>query len=439
MTRFTRREFLRKSVGAAALLGLGGRVPAVLRGLRVRAAELPEVAVSKGTHEDTSEAILKTALDGLGGLERFIQPGQSVGIKVNATWAYPPHTASSTDPEVLKALVRMLQAAGAARIVVMDHCSIDPGAAECLRVNGIGQAVDELGVEKVFTSRTESPRSYYTPVDFPQGKSFKKLRVLKAVTEVDVRINLAVAKTHNVTKVSLTMKNMMGLMEAPGLLHADLDQGIADINTPSAIRPHLHILEAVRVRLPKGSYRVCAGPETDETDPDIVRRADQIIAGVDPALIDTYALTEFYGQLPEEVNFLVRAAEGGIGRIDLKNAIEEGRLRVFTTGQSFEQAPVAIASAVTGGETAQETTQLSSGAFRGSTPTPLPLATPANASAVVDASRREGESTAGGVVDVRRYLSGALIPAAAILAGLGLAILRRMERKEGGNEPGARQ
>lgn len=439
MTRLTRREFLRKSIGAAALLGLGRRTPAALRGQGVRAAELPEVAVSKGTHEDTAEAILKTALDGLGGVERFIRPGQSVGIKVNATWAYPPHTASSTDPEVLKALVHMLQAAGAARIVVMDHCSIDPGAAECLRVNGIGHAVDELGVEKVFTSRTESPRSFYTPVDFPQGRSFKKLRVLKAITEVDVRINLAVAKTHNVTKVSLTMKNMMGLMEAPGLLHADLDQGIVDINSPSAIRPHLYILEAIRVRLPKGNYRVCAGPETDETDPDIVRRADQIIAGVDPALIDAYALTEFYSQLPEEVNFLVRAAEDGIGHIDLKNAIEEGRLRVLSTGQSFESTPVTIATSAAGDETVQESTQRPGAAFHVATPTPLPLVTPANDSAVMGASLREGESSTSGLVDVRRYLNGALIPAAAILAGLGLAILRRMERKEGRNEPGAHE
>jgi len=36
--------------------------------------------------------MLKTALEGLGGLQRFIKPGQVVAIKPNATWAFRPHT-----------------------------------------------------------------------------------------------------------------------------------------------------------------------------------------------------------------------------------------------------------------------------------------------------------------------------------------------------------
>jgi uncharacterized protein (DUF362 family) len=87
---------------------------------------------------------------------RFVKAGQTVVIKPNATWAFAPHTASSSDPDVLRAVIEQVQRAGAGRIIVMDHCSIDPGAAECLRINGIASVVKELGVEGIFPDRQYS-------------------------------------------------------------------------------------------------------------------------------------------------------------------------------------------------------------------------------------------------------------------------------------------
>jgi uncharacterized protein (DUF362 family) len=110
------------------------------------ASAWPTVSVAKGTNADSATAILKTALDGIGGIERFVKPGMTVAIKPNATWAYPPFTASSTDPDLLCALILMVREAGAKRVIVMDHCSIDPGTAECLRENGIGEVLDKLKV-----------------------------------------------------------------------------------------------------------------------------------------------------------------------------------------------------------------------------------------------------------------------------------------------------
>jgi hypothetical protein len=273
MRKLSRREFIVKMSAGVGLLGLARQIN--MPGLTwqpASAADLPIVAVGKGSKTDSAEAILQTALDGLGGIGRFIKPGQTVAIKPNATWAYPPHTASSTDPDLLRALILMVQAAGAKRIIVMDHCSIDPGSAESLRVSGIGAVVDELGVEQVFPDRRRAPKEVYIQIELPQGIEYKKLGVIKAAVEADVRIFMAVAKSHNVTKLTLCMKHMMGFMEEPQLLHAWLYKGIADLNTPSPIQAHLHILEAIRVRVPFENYVVCAGPETDETDPRVVKR-----------------------------------------------------------------------------------------------------------------------------------------------------------------------
>ncbi len=339
MGQMIRREFLRWIGNGMLGAGLSFAWPfsPLLKGA-AQAAEFPSVSVASGTNDDSTETILTTALEGLGGITRFVKPGQTVAIKVNATWAYPPKTASSTDPEMLRILIQMIRAAQAGRIIVIDHCSIDPGTAESLRVSGIGQVVKEEGVESIFPDRMNAPLNTYTEIEFPQGKAFQKLGVIKAALEADVRINLAVAKTHNVTKMSMCLKHMMGFLQAPGLLHANLEEGIADLSTPSPIQAHLHILEALRVRLPYGSYRVCAGPETDETNPNVVRRWNQITAGTDPVLIDLYGTVTYFDMQPDELAYLSKAHAAGLGEIDVLSAQQDGRLCVYKAGAPILRA-----------------------------------------------------------------------------------------------------
>ena len=203
--RMTRREFFAissKGLIAAELL----RMFPPLAAAPIHGQSFPLAVAASGTNEDTPGAILKTALEGLGGIERFVQPGMTVAIKPNATWAYPPHTASSSDPDVLRALIGMVRQAGASRIIVMDHCSIEPGTAEAIRISGISKVVKEEGVEGLFPDRTNAPLKTYTRIDIPSGKAFQNIGVIKAAVEADLRINLALAKTHNVTKMTMTFK-----------------------------------------------------------------------------------------------------------------------------------------------------------------------------------------------------------------------------------------
>lgn len=145
--------------------------------------------------------------------------------------------------------------------------------------------VDDLGVEKVFPDRFNAARDVYTRIEIAKGKDFSKMGVIKAAVEADVRINLALAKSHNVTKMTMCLKHMMGLMEVPQNLHTSIQHGIADLNQASPIQAHLHILEAIRVRWPyPNGQRVCAGPETDLTYPNVIKRMNTVVAGVDPVL-----------------------------------------------------------------------------------------------------------------------------------------------------------
>lgn len=418
MIKLTRREFLKYSTSLTAAL-------AINRWLRPQpthaAAEpgFPSVCIAEGTDEDTADVLLETAMQGLGGIERFVKPGQTVAIKPNATWAYPPKTASSTDPDFLTALIQAVQAAGAGRIIVMDHCSIEPGADEALRISGIGNVVKSTGVERAFADRFNAPKSMYTKIDIPYGRANQNLGVLKAAVEADVRINLAVAKTHNVTKFTMCLKHMMGFLQQPGLMHSNLEQGIADLSTPSAVQAQLHILEAIRVRIPYGNYRVCAGPETDLTHPHIVTRRNTIVAGTDPVLIDAYGCIHFFDIQPQELTHVLRAHESGCGDMDVEAALADGRIRRLKAGSAIpepEPAAPAEESADPNQPPAPKPTAVYLPSEAGQPAMPLP---PVGAEC----------PPAGNLIAPGPLLKTALIPVAAILTGLSAAVLNRMRRK----------
>ena len=421
MKQISRRQFLQQAGGLAAAAAASPFLPMFQAVHPVQAADFPRAAVAQGSDSDSAEAILRSALDAVGGIGRFVKAGQVVAIKPNATWSYPPHTASSTDPDLLVALIRMVKEAGAGRIIVMDHCSIEPGTRDALRINGIGQVVDSEGVEGVFPDRNNSPASWFAEVGLPGGKAFQKVGVIKAALEADVRINMGVAKTHSVTRMTLALKHMMGFMQVPGLLHARLHQGIADLNTPSPLQAQLHILEALRVRLPYKDYRVCAGPETELTHPNIVKRMNQMLVGTDPVLLDSYACVNYYAIKPEELAHLKLAAESGVGDLDLDAAQNDGRLQFLTVGAAL---PTAAPQAEP--TRAIELTSTPASAGPAVTATPLPTALP-ESGAVAGAPAACTQNT---LIDPRPVLSGALIPAAAVIAGMGVVMKNHLAKKE---------
>lgn len=423
MSPISRRQFL---LGTAVA---GAEIARHLAWPHEAAAQTPPSAVvARGTNADSPGAILKTALDGLGGIGRFVKPGQTVCIKPNATWAYPPGTASSTDPDLLRTLIQMVRDAGAKRIIVVDRCTLWT-TAESLQVSGIGKVVDEMGVEKIFPDGYLAPANLCVNVEFPKGKAFQKLGVFKAAVEADVRINLAVAKSHLVTKYTMCLKHMMGFMQIPSALHAQLEQGIADLNTESPIRAHLHILEAIRVRL-SGQ----AGNSDNEiTNPNRVKRLNQVVAGTDPVLIDAYGLLNYFGRKPKELLHVFLAGEAGLGELDVEKAIATGRLISFGVGQPTA-TPTRTATPSPTATLPATPTPIGPTA----TPTPVPTATPLPTNTPIPPGAFERHSkleamrgmSGGPVVNLGPSLNNTLIPAAAVVLGAGAAMRWRLSRAD---------
>jgi uncharacterized protein (DUF362 family) len=409
MSRLSRRRLLQGATGLAAgcwasrHFGEHGHcLPSA------QADEPPAVVVAEGTNDDTPAMFMRAALAPYGGIGYFVKPGQTVCIKPNATWANKPHTASSTDPELLRTLIEMVKEAGAARIIVTDRSTIDP-APMVLEVSGIGQVLNETGVEQEILNLYEEPLSKYIEVEAPEGKAFKRIMVTKVAAEADVVINMAVAKTHVVLPVTLCCKHMLGFTYNPSGLHASfeyLDQGIADLLATPSIRPALHILEAIRVRVRGASY----GDGTDITDPVRVKRFNQVLVGTDPVLIDAYACLNFFGREPQEITHILRAYESNHGEIDVEKAMEDGRLRIYPVAELLKPTPTpTFTPAPTDWPTPTPPLH---------TPTPLPTATPYSVSQSTD--------TRESILNVGPMLNGALAPLAMIIGGVSAVLGRRL-------------
>lgn len=414
----TRREFIKGSLSLLGAVSIGRVVD--LSHLPNPAPEqetLPQAVAAKGSDLHTPAEILKTALDGLGGIKRFVKSGQVVAIKPNATWAFAPHTASSTDPDLLRALIEQVKEAGASRIIVMDHCSVEPGTAQALKANLLGTVVEETGVEGLFPDRYLAPKETYTTIELPQGHAFKKIGVIKAAVEADVRINMGLAKSHSVTRMTLSLKHMMGFLQSPSGLHTNLHKGIADINTPSQIKADLHILEALYIRTAYGDYVTCGGPETVETNPYVVKRRNQIIAGVDPVLIDAYACSTFYDINPAELAHLKNAADWGIGDLEIEAAKTSGKFKIFNVGEVPVKEPEAVSTEELSTKPDDQPGELRTN------PTGIPLPeveVPSNTPIQIAAS-----PNCQTAANPNTLLDKALIPASLVLVGAGLVASRK--------------
>lgn len=134
-----RRDFLKLQAAALAAAAVGG--PSILLPPRILSAQtLPDVAVVKGA----PAAATRRAVEAVGGMGRFVKPGQKVIVKPNMSFARGPEAAANTHPEVVREILIMCREARAGQVRVLDHSLQD--AQKSLEQSGILAACD--GVEK---------------------------------------------------------------------------------------------------------------------------------------------------------------------------------------------------------------------------------------------------------------------------------------------------
>lgn len=187
------------------------------------------------------EVMLIRALKEMGGIQQFVKKGQKVVIKPNIGWDRSPEMAANTNPDLIGALVKQCKAAGAKEVLVFDHTCND--WRKCYENSKIEAAVTAAGGRMV----PGNDESMYREVELPRGVKLKKTKIHSAIIDCDVWFNVPILKHHGGSKMSISMKNMMGIVWDRRFFHGnDLHQCIADVSTYGKA-PALNIVDAYRV------------------------------------------------------------------------------------------------------------------------------------------------------------------------------------------------
>ena len=309
-----RRDFFKKGIlaGVAVSALKFDKLQASLTNNQMVVEKAPDLVAVMGGEPDV---MLDKALEALGGIKKYIKKGQSVVIKPNIGWDRKPELAANTNPILVGALVKKCLAAGASKVVVFDNTC--DNWQKCYSSSGIADAVKNAGGIMI----PGNEEKYYKDVALPEGISLKKTKIHEALLNADVWINVPVLKNHGGAKMTIAMKNYMGIVWDRGFFHSnDLQQCIADSCTWEK-KPVLNIIDAYRVMRRNGPQ----GKSIDD-----VSILKTLIISSDIVAADTAAV-QFFNQVEkmplELVGHIGKGEAHKLGTTDL-TSLDIKRIRI---------------------------------------------------------------------------------------------------------------
>ena len=321
---WTRRQFLwGLGIGAAGLACIS-----TLLGRRIFAKQHAETYIASVPDygRDISKAI-RSGLQELGISPTLIK-GKRILLKPNLVETHPGSIHINTHPLVLRAAAENFRALGAAEVLVAEgpgHCR---DSLLLLEESGLS---DVLLKEKIRFVDLNYQQTY----SLPNTAGFSKLKTLNLPTllrDVDWIVSMAKMKTHHWAGVTLSMKNLFGLM--PGscygwpknVLHrAGISQSIVDIY--ASVRPHFAIIDGI------------VGMEGDGPFMGTPRPDGVLVMGRNSPAVDATS-ARIMGINPRKVDYLV-AAEGSLGTIRTADIQQRGETiaSVRTEFQLLDKIP----------------------------------------------------------------------------------------------------
>ena len=280
--------------------------PRTIKDYRVAAPSgTSAVVVARGA---SAEERLAAALDGIGGLSHYVQPGDVVLVKPNVAFDRSPNLGATSNPEVVERLVRMLLVDCRAREVrVADNPIESP--ADCFAKSGVGAAAARAG-GRVFLPDSNAFKVVATP-----GAELiaSWLFFHRPFSNVDKVIGIAPVKDHNLCQASMGIKNWYGLLGGRrNQFHQDIHAIVSDLGL--MMRPTLTILDG-------GSILMENGPTGG--DPSNVKHGDAVVVGTDPVALDAWAFEHLLERGTDYPAYLARAEAKGVGRVDWHGRVRE--------------------------------------------------------------------------------------------------------------------
>ena len=245
-----------------------------------------------------AEGAIRALVAQMGGMGRFVRPGERIVLKANLLRAAPPESAICTHPAVVEAVARLVKEAGGTPVI----CDSPGGALHKEAVlrslyekTGMAAAAAAAGAELSMDSSTRT-------VSLPDGKVLRQAEIITPVAEADGVIDLCKMKTHVLMSMTGAVKNLFGVI--PGLskvgyhaTHPD-QETFADVLLDLAgyVRPRLSLMDGILAM--EGD-----GPGSSG----IPRQAGLLLASANPLALDTAAGAIM--NLPRQDNPVLLAAE----------------------------------------------------------------------------------------------------------------------------------
>ena len=240
--------------------------------------------------KDIDEAV-RRSVDLIGGLR--LGGGEHIVIKPNVCNAKNPYGMVNTDLRVLEAVVGMVREK-AGRITVVESDNISGTAERRMEGSGFLNLLEGLGVEFLNLSGDDYEAHEVAGVE---------LRLPRTVLEADLFVNLPKIKTCGHTLVTLSIKNLFGVLQRrrKNRLHGCLDEVLPYL--ARTIRNDLIVVDGVTAM--EGNGPVIGTP----------REMGVVVAGIDPVSVDAVC-SAMMGFDPASIAHIARAHGMGLGELD---------------------------------------------------------------------------------------------------------------------------
>lgn len=246
-------------------------------------------------------AVVRDALEPLGGMGTFVGRGDRVLLKPNLLSAKHPDRGVTTHPSIVKAVAQLVQEEEGIPLIgdspsfgsfrrVVTHTEIKPVA-------------DEIGCPLVEFEEVAQVRT-------GEGYTFRRFELAKAVLEADVVINLPKVKTHQMMLLTLAVKNIFGCI--PGMRKAQwhLKAGVDHLYFAGMLAELCHIVRPALTIVDGIIAMEGDGPGSGD-----LRPLGLILAGGNPFALDA-TICHFLGVPPEELPTIQAARQIGLDGTD---------------------------------------------------------------------------------------------------------------------------
>ncbi len=299
-----------------------------------------KVSVEKCDNYDETAIFnaVKNCIDAIGGIEKFVKMGTKVFIKVNMLMARTPEMVTTTHPQVLKAVAKLVSEAGG-QIVVGDSGGglyTQATLKKAYKTCGYEDVANEIGFLLNYDIGAKL-------ISAPDGVICNEFNFINPYHDAEVYINLCKLKSHAMTVFSGAVKNNFGLI--PGLEKPQMHYYYQSLDKFSTMlvdlaflaKPTLSIMDAV------------IGMEGDGPSAGEPRKVGLILGSQNVFALDLVA-SDIVGFSADEIETVKQSIERGLcpattDELEICGTdIEEVRLNDFKRPESknvitFSQIP----------------------------------------------------------------------------------------------------